>query len=76
MGVLAAMRRHAGEICSSGATSCHERAERRDVLWRRSDSCPQSSMNALDPVYRVGAQMLEVLRLRGGYAGAADARAR
>ncbi|WP_293853150.1 ABC transporter ATP-binding protein [uncultured Alsobacter sp.] len=38
----------------------------KDLLWRRISFVPQSSMNALDPVYRVGTQMEEVLRLRGG----------
>ncbi len=41
-------------------------SEWREMLWRKISFVPQSSMNALDPVYRVGDQMLEVLRLRGG----------
>lgn len=41
--------------------------ERRDVLWREIAFVPQSAMNALDPVYRVSAQMREVLLERGGY---------
>ena len=49
--------------------------DRRELLWRRISFVPQSSMNSLDPVYRVGDQMLEVLRLRGGLdRRAADAR--
>jgi peptide/nickel transport system ATP-binding protein len=47
----------------------------KDLLWRRISFVPQSSMNALDPVYRVGTQMEEVLRLRGGL-GRDAARAR
>jgi peptide/nickel transport system ATP-binding protein len=47
----------------------------RDLLWRKISFVPQSSMNALDPVYRVGSQMTEVLRLRGGM-GRAEAATR
>ena len=42
-------------------------AERRDVLWRQIAFVPQSAMNALDPVYRVSAQIREVLIDRGRY---------
>jgi peptide/nickel transport system ATP-binding protein len=42
----------------------------RDVLWRRISFVPQSAMNALNPVYRVGAQIREVLVARGGMAAA------
>lgn len=42
-------------------------AERRKVLWREIAFVPQSAMNALDPVYRVSAQIREVLVERGGY---------
>ncbi len=42
----------------------------RDILWKRMAFVPQSAMNALDPVYRVGAQMAEVLIHRGGYSRA------
>jgi peptide/nickel transport system ATP-binding protein len=42
-------------------------AERRNVLWREIAFVPQSAMNALDPVYRVSAQIREVLVERGGY---------
>jgi peptide/nickel transport system ATP-binding protein len=40
--------------------------ERRALRWRRMSFVPQSAMNALDPVQRLRAQMLEVLRERGG----------
>jgi peptide/nickel transport system ATP-binding protein len=40
--------------------------ERRALRWRRMSFVPQTSMNALDPVQRLRAQMLEVLRERGG----------
>ena len=39
---------------------------RRDVRWRRMSFIPQTAMNALDPVMRLRAQMLEVLVERGG----------
>ncbi len=47
----------------------------RALRWREIAFVPQSAMNSLDPVYRVGAQMMEVLIERGGY-GRARARAR
>ncbi len=45
-------------------------AQKRDVLWREIAFIPQSAMNALDPVYRVSAQIREVLTERGGYKAA------
>ena len=51
-------------------------AERRALLWRRLAFIPQTAMNALDPVQRVGAQLAEVLTERGGLSrGAAAAQA-
>lgn len=41
-------------------------AEWRDIRWRRIAFVPQSAMNALNPVHRVGDQISEVLRVRGG----------
>ena len=38
----------------------------RDLRWRRMAFVPQTAMNALDPVQRLQAQLLEVLRERGG----------
>jgi peptide/nickel transport system ATP-binding protein len=49
--------------------------EMREVLWRGVSFVPQSAMNALDPVYRVGSQIREVLVDRGGVS-ARDAQAR
>ncbi len=49
--------------------------DRRAIRWRRMAFIPQTAMNALDPVQRLGAQMLEVLRERGGL-GRAPALAR
>ncbi|MEM9431297.1 MAG: ABC transporter ATP-binding protein [Pseudomonadota bacterium] len=50
-------------------------AEMRALLWREIAYVPQSAMNALDPVWRIGHQVEEVLRDRGGM-GRRDARAR
>ncbi len=44
---------------------------RREVRWRRMSFIPQTAMNALDPVLRLRAQMLEVLMERGGLGRAA-----
>ncbi|MGH2558976.1 MAG: ABC transporter ATP-binding protein [Thermomicrobiales bacterium] len=43
--------------------------EMRRVRWREISMVPQSSMDSLDPVYRVGKQLVEVLTLRGGMSG-------
>ena len=45
------------------------------IRWREIAFIPQSAMNSLDPVYRVGAQVMEVLVDRGGM-GKAQAMAR
>jgi peptide/nickel transport system ATP-binding protein len=37
------------------------------VLWKKIAFIPQSAMNALDPVYRISAQIREVLVERGNY---------
>jgi peptide/nickel transport system ATP-binding protein len=50
-------------------------AERRALRWREIAFIPQTAMSALDPVYRVGRQIEEVLVERGGR-GRAAARAR
>ena len=46
-------------------------AEKRAARWRDIAFVPQSAMNSLNPVYRVGAQIEEVLIHRGGQRGAA-----
>jgi peptide/nickel transport system ATP-binding protein len=38
----------------------------RELRWREIAFVPQSAMNSLDPVYRVGTQLEEVLVMRGG----------
>ncbi len=37
------------------------------LRWREIAFIPQSAMNSLDPVYRVGSQIIEILRDRGGF---------
>jgi peptide/nickel transport system ATP-binding protein len=46
---------------------------RKELLWRRLSFVPQTAMNALDPVQRVGAQLMEVLTERGGLSRSAAA---
>jgi peptide/nickel transport system ATP-binding protein len=41
-------------------------SDMRQVRWRGISMVPQASLEALDPVYRVGDQIVETLRLRGG----------
>jgi len=48
--------------------------EHRKLLWRRMSFVPQTAMNALDPVQRVGNQILEVLTERGELAKRAAAK--
>jgi len=70
MGVLPGTGRLAGgHITFEGRdlTTLPEKA-RRTMRWRRMSFIPQTSMNALDPVQRLRAQILEVLRERGGLA--------
>ncbi len=50
-------------------------ARHRELRWREFAFVPQSAMNALNPVHRVGQQLAEVLTQRGGLSGFA-ARAR
>lgn len=50
-------------------------AQMRAYRWRKIAMVPQASMDALDPVYRLGDQFLEVLTVTGGLARA-EARAR
>jgi peptide/nickel transport system ATP-binding protein len=45
--------------------------DRRALRWRRMSLVPQTAMNALDPVKRLRAQLLEVLRERGNLPRAA-----
>ena len=43
------------------------KSDMRRLQWREIAYVPQSAMNALDPVWRVGAQVEEVLIRRGGH---------
>ena len=73
MGVLPGSGRiAAGSIMFEGKdlATLSER-EQRALRWRRLSFVPQTAMNALDPVQRVGAQMREVLCERGGLSRAA-----
>ncbi len=78
MGVLPDAGRIAtGEVVFEGRDLVKLSArEQRAVRWRRMSFIPQTAMNALDPVQRLSAQMLEVLEQRGGMSrGPARARA-
>ena len=48
--------------------------ERRAMRWRDIAFIPQSAMNALDPVYRIGTQLIHILTERGGLDRAAARR--
>lgn len=41
--------------------------EMRELRWREIATVPQASMDSLDPVQRVGAQLETLLRVRGGH---------
>ena len=72
MGVLPDAGRIAGgRVVFEGADLvAMTEAQQRAVRWRRLSFIPQTAMNALDPVQRLRAQMLEVLMERGGLARA------
>ena len=42
-------------------------AEMRQLRWREIATIPQASMDSLNPVQRVGSQLVKLLRVRGGY---------
>lgn len=61
-----------GEMMFDGTDLASLPERRMNALrWRDIAFIPQSAMNSLDPVYRVGYQMNEVLRGRGGLGRAA-----
>ncbi|MFI4999582.1 MAG: ABC transporter ATP-binding protein [Reyranellales bacterium] len=74
MGVLAENGRRAGGRVVFKGQAIDEAATRK-LLWRDIAYVPQSAMNSLDPVYTVGAQIVEVLTKRGN-AGRGAARTR
>ncbi len=73
MGVLPDAGRIAGgQIMFEGTDiAALSASARRAIAWRRLSFIPQTAMNALDPVQRLRAQMLEVLIERGGLGKAA-----
>ena len=75
MGVLAENgSRAGGRIVFKGKPI--DASNTRPLLWREIAYVPQSAMSSLDPVYTVGAQIIEVLTKRGGASrSAAKARA-
>jgi peptide/nickel transport system ATP-binding protein len=67
MGVLPdGARQVGGRIVHRGRTL--DEAALATLRWRDIAYVPQSAMSSLDPVYRVGAQLVEVLTRRGGLA--------
>jgi peptide/nickel transport system ATP-binding protein len=68
MGVMPGSARIAGgQILLDGRDLVTLGAREMAALrWREISFIPQSAMNSLDPVYRVGAQLKEVLTERGG----------
>jgi peptide/nickel transport system ATP-binding protein len=64
MGVLAENGRRAGGKVVFKGQAIDEAATRK-LLWRDIAYVPQSAMSSLDPVYTVGAQLVEVLTKRG-----------
>ncbi|HTE82356.1 MAG TPA: ABC transporter ATP-binding protein [Reyranella sp.] len=65
MGVLSENGWRAGGKVVFKGTPIDER-NTRPLLWREIAYVPQSAMSSLDPVYTVGAQVVEVLTKRGG----------
>jgi len=65
MGVLSENGWRAGGKVVFKGTPIDER-NTRPLLWREIAYVPQSAMSSLDPVYTVGAQIVEVLTKRGG----------
>ena len=43
------------------------REDMRQLRWREIATIPQASMDSLNPVQRVGSQLMKLLRVRGGY---------
>ena len=41
-------------------------SEMNEIRWKQISMISQSAMNALNPVYRIGDQLLELLKIRGG----------
>jgi peptide/nickel transport system ATP-binding protein len=76
IGVMAKSARIAGgniDFDGRELTALADR-ERRAMRWRDIAFVPQSAMNALDPVYRIGTQLSHILVERGGLDRAAARR--
>jgi peptide/nickel transport system ATP-binding protein len=57
-----------GEIWFKGRNLLElSRREMRQLRWREIATVPQASMDSLDPVRRVGHQLVEIMTVRGGY---------
>ncbi len=56
-----------GEVYLDGKEVLHisEEEFRREIRWKKIAMVPQASMNALNPVIRIGDQMIEPLLLQG-----------
>ena len=73
MGVLAENGyRAGGRLVFKGQTI--DEAATRKLRWREIAYVPQSAMSSLDPVYTVGAQLVEVLTKRGNASRSAAAK--
>jgi len=57
-----------GRITVGGAdlTGMKDATVRRDIRWKKIAFVPQGAMNALNPVYKVGDQIAEVIRFHKG----------
>ena len=57
-----------GEILFKGRDLLHlSNREMRQLRWREIATIPQASMDSLDPVQRVGHQLVEIMTVRGNY---------
>ena len=58
----------AGEILYKGTDLLRlSPVEMRQLRWREVATIPQASMDSLNPVQRVGSQLMKLLTVRGGY---------
>ncbi len=58
----------AGKIMFNGIDMLQlSKTEMRQLRWREIATIPQASMDSLNPVQRVGSQLMKLLRVRGGY---------
>lgn len=58
----------AGQILYKGTDLLSlSKREMRELRWREIATVPQASMDSLNPVHRVGSQLVKLLTVRGGY---------